>query len=239
MNSIEREWKKILKEIIKNGRVNKKDDSEVLEILGYHIFIKNPMLYPHFTYTPETFVNYVQEGYLDIEGYPMSGESISKYLLEFHDSKCIYPDRYDDSFVYTYPERLLAMKTFDKNHNEERYIDQLSVIANRLEENSGSNRAVATLYNCGLDKDETDIPCLNWIQATIRDDKLKLHVTFRSNDAYGAWPSNMFFITYIGIYLCNILKIEYPSLDFEGIDYHVSSLHIYKTDLNAVQKILE
>ena len=34
-----------------------------------------------------------------------------------------------------------------------------------------------------------DIPCLNWMQALIHDDCLTLHIMFRSNDIYQAFPA--------------------------------------------------
>lgn len=239
MNSIEFEWRKLLKSIMKRGCFNKKDDSKVLELLGYHTFIPNPVLQmgPIMIGETKNFLEYLKNGMLNVQDYPMSGESIAKYLMELHDRKCIYPREYEDGFVYTYPERLFAMETYDRISDEPAIIDQMEVIIERLMDNSGSNRAVATLYNCGLDRLGADIPCLNWLQATIRNHELTLHVMFRSNDIYGAWPSNMFFITYIGLLLVQSLKGEDPLLMFKGIDYHVSSAHIYETDLDMVKKM--
>lgn len=238
MNPIEVEWKKLLNEIVINGELNTKDDSEVKEILGYHTFIKNPLLSNDFLpQTSDGFKKLVSDGYFDIEDYPMSGKSMIEYINSLHDPKNIYIKDSEDSFVYTYPERLLAMETYDRTEKSVTLINQFAVMVKRLKENPGSNRAVATLYNCGLDKDEVDIPCLNFIQATIRNNKLVLSIMFRSNDIYGAWPSNMFLITYIGLCLCEELKGQYPSLSFKGIDYHVSSAHIYTTDFQALEKI--
>lgn len=239
MNVIESTWVKILEYIIKNGHANKKDDSDVFEVLGYHTFIKNILPTHCLSCSSDKFVEYIKNNYFDVQGYPMSGESIAKYLMEFIDDKCIHPDKYNDGFVYTYPQRILAMESFDYENQEKVYINQLTTIITRLYNNPGSNRAVANIYNCGLDQFEKDIPCLNWIQVTIRGNHLKLHVMFRSNDAYGAWPSNMFFLMYVGLFLLDLLKKQYPDLVFDGIDYHVTSLHIYKNDLKAVKNILK
>lgn len=146
-------------------------------------------------------------------------------------------------FVYTYPERIIHQYNivdFDPEEDltELGYLNQFDIILNRLRTNDGTNRAVATIYHPGLDKEREDIPCLNWLQATIRDDKLELHVMFRSNDLYGAWPSNMYFLTYLGLCLTDqFIKIPKPT--FNGIHYHSSSLHIYKSNLDAVKKILD
>ena len=235
MNSIEFEWKKLLSIILKMGERNKKDDSVVLEYLGYHTFVTNPLFFQNvLSQKPEDFISYIKNGYFDIKDYPMSGDSIAKYLEELKDPKCIHPKDYEDGFVYTYPERLLAMETYDRISEDRAIIDQFEVIVERLYDEIGSNRAVATLYNCGLDRNAEDIPCLNWLQATIRDNQLVLHVMFRSNDIYGAWPSNMFFLMYIGLTLCHTLPYD---VEFKGIDYHVSSAHIYETDLERVKQM--
>ena len=128
--------------------------------------------------------------------------------------------------------------TVDKVTGEIGEYNQLQTMIERLEENSGSNRAVATLYNVGLDCIEEHIPCLNWIQALIRNNELTLTIIFRSNDCYGAWPSNMLFINHIGLYLVDKLRETYPGLLFKGIYYNCSSLHIYETDMDAAKKVV-
>jgi hypothetical protein len=48
----------------------------------------------------------------------------------------------------------------------------------------------------------------------------------------------MLFISYIGIKLVEELKKTYPTLEFEGINYNSSSLHIYKGDMVAAKKVV-
>lgn len=237
MNYIESEWRKLLIKIINEGKLNKKDDSEVLEILGYNTFVKNP-INDFVDQNSNAFLHSVQDGWYDVEGYVMTGESIAQYMDGMNDSKIIHCYDYDDGFVYTYPERFLSMRIGDKSDNNI-LVNQLDVIIKRLRDNIGTNRAVAHFYNCGLDKDEVDIPCLQFLQATVRDDKLQIHIIFRSNDIFGAWVSNMFLIMYIGLIICDSLREEHPNISFEGVDYHVSSAHIYKTDLGMAKKIIE
>ena len=79
---------------------------------------------------------------------------------------------------------------------------------------------------------------MQFLQATIRGNELVLHVIFRSNDIYGAWPANMFFITYIGLMIKDAMSEKIPDLVFTGIDYHVSSAHIYETDIEKARGVL-
>ena len=114
-----------------------------------------------------------------------------------------------------------------------------SIKKSRLIKNSGTNRAIASLYIPGIDGVREDIPCLNHLQAFIRDNKLYLYCLFRSNDIYGAFPSNMLFIQNIGLKLADELKSNYSGLIFGGINYRVNSAHFYKTDLDAVKNVLK
>lgn len=236
MNSIEFEWKKFLKEIIENGERHEKDDGDILyELLINHCFIDNPLKqFGNQNISNKLFIDMIKQGVFDIDGYPLKGEALAEYVASLDDPYMI--DGGD--FVYTYPERLQNYITLDRS-NEKVIKNQLDIIKYRLFKHVGSNRAVATLYNCGLDATEQHIPCLQIIQATVRDNNLILHVFFRSNDCYGAFVPNMFFISYFGIKLVEDLKGIYPLLKFDGISYNSSSLHIYESDIEQAKKVLE
>ena len=215
---------------------------------------------------PDRFLDLLDKGMYDIQGYPFKTEALYDYVTSLNSDRHIFcsdaeeyialfgsekpcdnnqvvtcedKELFTAPFIYTYPERLLHqfnITEFDIDTEliETGYLNQYEVILNRLKTNLGSNRAVVTLYQPGLDRERDDIPCLNLLQATVRDNKLELHVMFRSNDLYGAWPANMYFITYLGLCLAKDLN-----LDFNGIHYHSTSLHIYKANLEAVKKILD
>ena len=104
----------------------------------------------------------------------------------------------------------------------------------------GSNRAVAITYDPELDCDREDIPCLQFLQAFVRDGELTIHCMFRSNDIFGAFYSNMFFITYIGIKLREELNKELinEQVGFGGIHYHSTSGHIYSNDMRAARSMV-
>ncbi len=237
MNSIEKEWRKILKTVIENGVINHKDDSEVLEILGYHAFIECPMDNFFVSNDSDSFLRFVKEGWFDAEKYPLNSQSLYQYIEGLHDNDIIKCYEKENGFVYSYPERLFSMRIWDEESSDFAEIDQFEVIIERLMDNPGTNRAVAHFYNCGIDRNRIDIPCLQFLQATIRENELVLHVIFRSNDIFGAWPSNMFFIMYIGLLIKDTLVECYPNLTFKGIDYHVTSAHIYKTDLELARGV--
>ena len=230
---IEDMWKQIMNDIHKKGHFHYKDDAKIKEILNISGWIDSPLkiIFPHYkNISKKTFLSYIEQGFLDIKHYNMKGKALHDYVQSFDDNAMIYVNKADD-FVYTYPQRLLNIHLCSKN-DMPMFYDQIEVICNRLKQNKGSNRAVATLYSAGLDKDEEHIPCLNWLQALIRDDALYLSVMFRSNDIYNAFPSNMLFIAYIGMSIVESLKEEYPNLYFDGIYYQCSSAHYYVQEMN-------
>lgn len=240
--NIEKAWKKFLKTIIENGESHTKDDGDILqEHLINHCFIDNALnQYGNQNITTEMFLEMIKSGVFNIEGYLIKDEALASYVKQLDDTTQIFLEEDENGnlpFVYTYPERLYNMNSVDRENNQGHY-NQIDVIVNRLKNYSGSNRAVATLYQVGLDKDEQHIPCLNWIQCTIRDNKLILHVIFRSNDLWNAFPSNMLFLNYLGLKIVNELKEVYPSLEFYGIAYTSSSLHIYESDLEQAKNLL-
>ena len=238
--SLETIWKKLLKKVITNGHDHKKDDSPIREKIGVNEFIPNQFIQNPIYLPPEEFLKGVKKGAYDIKDYPMKGEALYDYVASLNDPAMISGINVENesSFIYTYPQRLMDYVTVDKVTGEIGEYNQLQTMIERLEENSGSNRAVATLYNVGFDCVEEHIPCLNWIQELIRDNELTLTIIFRSNDCYGAWPSNMLFINHIGLYLVDKLRKTYPNLIFKGIYYNCSSLHIYETDMSAAKKVV-
>lgn len=251
-NSLNTQWHQFLWDCYHHGKKTTKDDSPILELMGNYVFLERPQdFYGPFYHEVDDsyeYLKYMKKGMYNIPDYPIKDEALYRYVTSWCDKQQIYNADsnliealgYDSEkgFVYTYPERVLHIPLMNENHDF-CFIDQDKIIMNRLRKNPGTNRAVATLYQAGLDGKRTDIPCLNWLQATIRDNKLELHCMFRSNDLFGAWVSNMYFLTFYGLNLVsNINQIDDANLKFNGIHYHSSSLHIYETDLPEVRRIL-
>ena len=167
------------------------------------------------------FAEAVKRGAFDIKDYPIKNEALYDYVTSLDQLDKIVLD--ENSFIYTYSERL-------QNYQGR---NQLIDIVERLKQDMGSNRAVAVTFNPFIDNERADIPCLQLIQALVRNDKLILSVYFRSNDLYGAFPSNMMFLTYLGMKIADELGVQ-----FDYIDYHCSSLHIYETDYQQALKVI-
>ena len=221
MNIFESKWRKLLEEVLLTHKKHVKDETQIREIIGVNERIDNPYKDSMLNINHKQFAEAVKRGAFDIKDYPIKGEALFDYVTSLDDEHQIYLD--DDGFIYTYSERL-------QNYQGR---NQLIDIVNRLQQDMGSNRAVAVTFNPFIDNERDDIPCLQLIQALIRDDKLILSVYFRSNDLYGAFPSNMMFLTYLGMKIANELDVK-----FDYIDYHCSSLHIYETDYEQALKVI-
>ena len=239
MESIEQTWYKILKTIKNNGQTHTKDDGDKLkEHLINHYLISNPLKkFGKQKITSEMFIKMIREGIFDIKDYPIKGDALADYVSALTDEKQIKNknSKGENLFVYTYPERIFNMT----QRNDDFMVNQFNLMASRLIQSVGSNRAVANIYSASKDCDQKDIPCLQIIQTTIRNNELMLHVFFRSNDAYNAFPANMFLLSYLGLLLTDKLKTKYPLLTFKGINYNSSSLHIYENDYPLVEKIIK
>lgn len=221
MNIFESKWRKLLEELIINHKKHVKDETQIREIIGVYERIDNPYKDSMLNINYKQFAEAVKRGAFDIKDYKIKGEALYDYVTSLDQLDKLILD--EDSFIYTYPERL-------QNYQGR---NQLIDIVNRLKQDKGSNRAVAVTFNPFVDNERDDIPCLQLIQALVRNDKLILSVYFRSNDLYGAFPSNMMFLTYLGMKIANELGVT-----FNYIDYHCSSLHIYETDYEQAFKVI-
>lgn len=221
MNIFESKWRKLLEEVLLSHKKHVKDETQIREIIGVHERIDNPYKDSMLNINHKQFAEAVKRGAFDIKDYPIKGEALFDYVTSLDDEHQIYLD--DEGFIYTYSERL-------QNYQGR---NQLIDIVNRLKQDIGSNRAVAVTFNPFIDNERDDIPCLQLIQALVRDNKLILSVYFRSNDLYGAFPSNMMFLTYLGMKIADELGVQ-----FDYIDYHCSSLHIYETDYKQASKVI-
>ena len=136
----------------------------------------------------------------------------------------------ENKFSYLYFERLTHFK-----HGNVDQLHGLKVsLANQIEQDITSNRAQATIWYPLSDSLSFASPCLQRIQLRyIAENKVDVHLTWRSRDLYVAWQSNVICLIdmlnreVIKPNNCEILRI----IDFSD------SLHIYKTDLDEAKKV--
>ncbi len=110
------------------------------------------------------------------EWIPLTREQLDAYYPQ------LLTSQRPENIAYTYGERL-----FDFNG-----YDQVSGMIDALRATRYSRRAVAGLWDPARDARSVDPPCLNLVQARVRDGKLYLTAYFRSHDIFRAWLMNAF-----------------------------------------------
>jgi len=117
-------------------------------------------------------------------------------------------------FVYTYHGRLFEFNTC---------IDQIEYIVNKLLYDKNSRRGVAVTWNPDVDTDELadSVPCLNFLQCSVRNNKLDMHVLFRSNDFGSALNQNMYALTELQSKIAEKLYIPVGTYTHIAIMPHV------------------
>lgn len=216
------------KQILNNGEYVYKDDGDyILETLGNFAVINDPadLKYKvkYENYSAENLLSDIADGKFDMVENPVKADALYQYVNSLNDPGL-------NGFVYTYPNRIF----------EHFGLSQYNIMKERLTNNLGSNRAMTIIYDPYVDGDVKDIPCLQLLQAIVRNNNLSLHCYFRSNDMFGAFYSNMFLLTYFALKLRDDLNKEIinVNLGFDGIYYHSSSSHIYKSDIGQAKKMV-
>ncbi|PDW04989.1 thymidylate synthase [Candidatus Viridilinea mediisalina] len=112
-------------------------------------------------------------------------------------------------------------------------LDQIAAMAKELEAARASRRAVAVLWAPEEDAISSNPPCLNVIQARIRDERLHLTAYFRSHDIYRAWANNAYGLRALQSELARMVASDVGEL---AILSH--SAHIYAHDWAAAEALI-
>lgn len=111
-------------------------------------------------------------------------------------------------------------------------LDQISNVTNLLTDRPTSRRAVIQLFNAeDIASEHKEIPCTTTLQLHLRDGRLHMSVTLRSNDAYWGLPHDVFCFTMLQEMMARRLGAELG----EYYQY-VGSMHVYEKHLEPMQK---
>ncbi|PDT22317.1 thymidylate synthase [Rhizobium hidalgonense] len=136
-------------------------------------------------------------------------------------------DAEDDGTLHgAYGPRLVNMR--DK-------INQLENVVDLLKAKPGSKRAVIQLFDANdLVGNFKEIPCTTTAQFLVREGRVHLSVTMRSNDAYYGLPHDVFCFTMLQEMVARRLGYDI------GEYYHyVGSMHVYEDFLPDLDNYLE
>lgn len=115
------------------------------------------------------------------------------------------------------------------------WVDQLRNVYRILHEDLHSRRAVISIWDPECDTEPSkDIPCNNWINFQVRDNKLNMLVSIRSNDLmWGFTGINAFEWSVVQEILAYWLGVEVG-----WVQYMQGSLHLYSRHFDRVLDIL-
>ena len=115
---------------------------------------------------------------------------------------------------------------------------QLDGVINRLKSDRDSRQAVITIWDPLHDlfgqPQPKDVPCTTMLQFFIRDDRLVMHVTMRSNDAWWGTPHDWGQFSQLQLALAHVLSIE-----LGDYFHHAVSFHLYERDIEKIDMLTE
>lgn len=113
--------------------------------------------------------------------------------------------------------------------------DQLENVISQLTTSPTSRRAVIQIFNAeDTAKRYKEIPCTTTLQFLLREERLHLIATMRSNDAYLGLPHDVFCFTMLQEMVARILNV-----DVGTYRHFAASMHLYATDLSATRQYLD
>lgn len=87
-------------------------------------------------------------------------------------------------------------------------------------------------------KNKADLPCTQYIQFFIRDNKLHMGVSMRSNDLIYGFCNDVFTFTMFQQLMLNDLRAVYPDLELGHYYHHAGSIHMYERHYGMAENIL-
>lgn len=156
---------------------------------------------------------------------PFAGKrfsDLSPYKKAYHDeyARCLIEGyKEGQGFEYDYHGRL-----YDHPGaiDQDIQIDQIAYMIDCLSTARTSRRAVATTWSPMIDTfTKGSVPCLQFVQALIRDEKLDVSVLFRSNDMLMAAGCNMYALTAMQKTMADALGVKCGKYTHISISDHV------------------
>ncbi len=215
-----------LKHLFEHGKQRPSRNGDTLEVLGREIVIEHPE--ERFLLLHERNDNPIAK--IAETMWVLGGRDDLHYLGHYLPRAREYSD---DGYTWraAYGPRLRRWYRYGTES-----VDQVAECVKLLRADPSTRRAVMTIYDPSVDYcDSKDIPCNNWIQWLLRDDKLHMFVTVRSNDVmWGFSGINAFEWSVLHAYMANWLDVEVGA-------YHqyTGSLHLYEKHFERAQRMLQ
>lgn len=206
-------------EIKRAGRLIHPSKGDAYELTGVLLEIKNPLGRLSRTEKRSTLFSCFGE--------------LLWYLTKRHDLQFIeyyikHYTHYSDDGVTIYGG--YGPRLFDLNG-----IDQVQSVINCLLEKQDSRQAVIQIFGAGdITKKRKDVPCTCTLQFLLRDGRLDMLTSMRSNDAFMGLPHDVFAFTMLQEIIARTIGVELGSYK-----HVVGSLHLYLKNEQDVDQYID
>lgn len=211
---------KILKRLVHVTTTNKARRGSTREIIGVFLRLRNPRYRLSLTET---------------KGKPFSALGELLWYLK-GSNKLEFIEYYISKYKEESPNGKTIFGAYGPRLFNQRGQNQIQNVTRLLRTNPSSRRAVIQLFDAqDLEKlDRKEIPCTCTLQFFIRNNKLHMVTTMRSNDVYLGLPHDIFTFTMIQELLARDLGINLGSYS-----HFIGSLHLYDKNFKDAKKYLD
>src|SRR3989338_8632994 len=213
-NTVDDLLKKVFKEILDNGTEVEPTKGKTIEISGVLLKLTNPLGRLSRTEGKGTIFSCLGELLWYLSGSNRL-DQIQYYIQDYHQ----YSD--DGKTIFgAYGPKLFGPE------------GQVSIIIQAIQRGDSTRKAVVQLFSSSdIKAPHKDIPCTCTLQFLVREGKLSLYTTMRSNDAYKGLPHDIFSFTMLQELVAR--KLGLPMGEY---GHYVTSLHIYVKDLDKIER---
>lgn len=209
VDNLARAHEHAIKTVLESGYLKDTEDGKpTIETNTIMIYVENPLTKPMFSDKSKFGIGF----------------------LERYKQDLIFGTK--SAFEYDYHSRLCSWGCGTDSSGKPININQINYIVSKLQKSKNSRRAIAITWNPPIDQIKNDVPCLQLVQFTTRDNKLDMKVVFRSNDMLSAAGSNMFALVGLQQHIAQLLELECGSYT------HISLVpHIYhERDIDDIER---
>jgi thymidylate synthase len=109
----------------------------------------------------------------------------SEFVYTYHERLFKYRENYYDDIVSMFVPDEVYLYILDRTINQMDYIEE------KLQNEPNSRRGLAITWEPKIDELKKDVPCLQFLQFWLEDNRLNMYVLFRSNDILLALLQNL------------------------------------------------
>jgi len=154
----------------------------------------------------------------------VNGKNAGKFDYDYHSRLFSYDVNTDVSVLETSipdNDRCKGHITVIQNILKQRSVNQIQYIIDKLKRTPTSRRAVAITWEPDIDKGVTNVPCLQYIQFWIQNNKLNMFVLFRSEDMAMGYPVNVVGLVSLMIYVSDNVGVQCGSYHHQVVIPHI------------------